>query len=462
VLASVPIVVSKAGPSVRWPRPSVVPPGVALGAAQLNASTSVPGTFEYSPAAGEVLPEGKHTLSVTFIPEDQANYVTAQATVSVTVAKTVPEIDWAPPEPISFGAPLGNAELRASVSIPGTCAYSPAAGEVLPAGLHTLTVTFTPTDAVTYTPATASVPLTVNRETPALEWPVPERITYGALLNEAQLNATASVPGTFVYYPAPGAMLAAGEHSLSVAFTPSNLSDYAPTQAFRPLSVGKARAPVSWTTPQPINSATPLGPAQLNASAAVPGTFAYIPSPGVMLGPGDHLLSVTYTPVDTVNYTGSRAGVSLKVTEIAHPVVTWRCPSTIPYGVALGDEHLCAGSSVPGSFFYIPAAGNVLPPGKHNLSLIFTPEDQEKYLRVQAAVTLIVEEPPNAVLLPRGSSQTPLTSDFTAQPAAAGAAQKEDVRKDRQTPVKLQRKSRVYKGARYEKGNDNQWHLLRK
>jgi serine/threonine protein phosphatase PrpC len=462
VLASVPIAVSKAAPSIHWPRPSVVPPGVALGAAQLNASASVPGIFEYSPAGGEVLPEGLHTLSVTFIPEDQANYVHTEATVAVTVAKTVPKIDWAPPEPISYGTPLGSAELRASASIPGTLAYSPAAGAVLPAGLHTLSVTFTPNDEISYTPATASAPLTVIRGTPALMWPVPERVTYGTLLNETQLNATASVPGTFVYNPAPGAMLAAGEHNLSVAFTPSNLSDYVPTQAIRPLSVGKARPAVSWATPPPINSATALGPAQLNASASVPGTFAYTPAAGVTLGPGDHLLSVTYTPVDTVNYTAARAGVSLKVTEIAHPVVTWRCPSSIPYGLALGDEHLCAGSSVPGTFFYIPAAGNVLPPGEHKLSLIFTPEDQEKYLKVQAAVTLIVKEPPNSASQQRVSSQPPLASDFTAQPAAASVAEREDVKKGDQTPGKLQRKTRVYKGARYEKGEDNQWHLQRK
>jgi serine/threonine protein phosphatase PrpC len=463
VLASVPITVSKAAPSIHWPKPSVVPPGVALTAAQLNASASVPGIFEYSPSAGDVLPDGMHTLSVTFIPADAANYITAQATVSVTVAKTVPEIEWAPPEPISYGTPLGIAELRASASIPGTFAYSPTAGELLPAGLHTLSVTFTPSDGISYTPAMASVPLTVIRGTPALSWPMPERITYGTILNEAQLNATASVPGTFVYYPAPGAMLAAGEHNLSVAFTPSNLSDYAPTQAVRPLSVGKARPAVSWTTPQPINSVTPLGPAQLNASASVPGTLAYTPASGVTLGPGDHSLSVAFTPVDTLNYTAARAGVSLKVTEIARPVVTWRCPSSIPYGAALGEEHLCASSSVPGSFFYIPTAGNVLPPGKHKLSLIFTPEDQEKYLKVQAAVTLIVEETPNTVSHEKVSSQTPLTSEFTAQPVAAPAAEgRTDVRKDDQTPGKLQRKTRVYRGALYEKGDDNQWHLHRK
>ncbi|MDE3201348.1 MAG: hypothetical protein KGN79_10560 [Acidobacteriota bacterium] len=44
----------------------------------------------------------------------------------------------------------------------GTFSYSPAAGTVLSIGTHTLTTTFTPTDATDYTAATASVSITVN------------------------------------------------------------------------------------------------------------------------------------------------------------------------------------------------------------------------------------------------------------------------------------------------------------
>jgi hypothetical protein len=134
VLASVSISVTKATPSIQWSTPSNVFPGVALAAAQLNASTSVSGTFEYFPTDGEVLTDGTHTLSVTFNPKDQANYTTARAIVSVTVAKAVPEIHWTSSEPIPAGTPLGAAELNASASVPGMFEYSPAAREVLSVG----------------------------------------------------------------------------------------------------------------------------------------------------------------------------------------------------------------------------------------------------------------------------------------------------------------------------------------
>lgn len=45
-----------------------------LDAANLNASASVPGHFEYSPAAGTLLPEGVTSLLATFIPDDQVRY----------------------------------------------------------------------------------------------------------------------------------------------------------------------------------------------------------------------------------------------------------------------------------------------------------------------------------------------------------------------------------------------------
>ncbi|MGP8225374.1 MAG: energy transducer TonB [Terracidiphilus sp.] len=236
--------------------------------------------------------------------------------------------------------------------------------------------------------------ITVTRRTPAIEWPAPENITYGAPLTDTQLNATSSAPGTLEYYPGAGAVLTAGEHTLFVVFTPSNESEYAPAQAAVPLSVVKATPSIGWPTPDPINNTTPLGSAQFNARASVPGTFAYSRATGEILEPGLHILSVTFTPADGGNYTEARASVSLTVIESVPARIAWRKPPSISYGTVLGDEQFDLRSSVPGSFLCVPALGNVLPPGEHKLSVIFTPEDQVKYTEARAAVTLIVEALP--------------------------------------------------------------------
>ena len=66
----------------------------------------------------------------------------------------------------------------------------------------------------------------VTPATPTVTWPSPAAITYGTPLGVAQLNAVASVPGTFTYSPPAGTVLAAGTGQvLAVAFAPSDPLD---------------------------------------------------------------------------------------------------------------------------------------------------------------------------------------------------------------------------------------------
>ncbi|HEY1806283.1 MAG TPA: TonB family protein [Terracidiphilus sp.] len=252
---------------------------------------------------------------------------------------------------------------------------------------------------------------------PVIEWRAPEGFTYGTALNDTQLNAIASAPGTFLYNPGQGAMLSTGEHTLSVVFMPSSESGCRPAQASVPLSVAKATPSIVWAAPDAINNATPLGPAQLNARASVPGSFVYSPAAGEMPGTGRHTLSVTFTPADGVNYEPVQASVPLTVIEPMEATITWPSPAAIAYGTVLGDEQLNARASVPGSFLYVPARGNVLPPGKHELSVIFTPEDRVEYTEARATVTLIVDEVP--MVAPVSTKEpTPLDSGAGAEPVA--------------------------------------------
>ena len=104
----------------------------------------------------------------------------------------------------------------------------PAAGTVLAAGAaQTLSVTFTPTNASSYSPATKTVSIAVSKATPIITWPAPAAIESGTPLGATQLNATTSVAGTFVYSPVSGTILADGTgQRLSVAFTPTTSANY--------------------------------------------------------------------------------------------------------------------------------------------------------------------------------------------------------------------------------------------
>jgi hypothetical protein len=218
---------TKTNPGLAWTAPAAITYGTALGAAQLDATASVPGAFVYTPIAGTVLPAGPQTLSVAFTPTDTATYATASSIVNITVNKATPSVTWPAPAAITYPTALGGAQLDATASTLGTFAYSPSAGVVLTAGQKTLAVAFTPTDATDYTQAAGSTTLTINKATPSITWPTPAAVNTGTALTGAQLNATSNVPGAFVYTPAAGTVMStAGNVTLSVAFTPTDATDY--------------------------------------------------------------------------------------------------------------------------------------------------------------------------------------------------------------------------------------------
>jgi hypothetical protein len=69
--------------------------------------------------------------------------------------------------------------------------------------------------------------LIVSKATPRITWNNPSDIPYGTALGNTQLNAAASVPGTFTYAPATGTALHAGSNqNLRVSFTPNDTTNY--------------------------------------------------------------------------------------------------------------------------------------------------------------------------------------------------------------------------------------------
>ena len=80
--ATVTLTVNTPTATITWATPAAITYGTALSATQLNATSSVAGTFVYTPAAGTVLTAGSQTLSVTFTPTDTTDYTSATATVT--------------------------------------------------------------------------------------------------------------------------------------------------------------------------------------------------------------------------------------------------------------------------------------------------------------------------------------------------------------------------------------------
>ena len=100
----------------------------------------------------------------------------------------------------------------------------------------------------------------------------------------------------------------AGSYAVVVANQWGNV-----TSTIATLTIARETPVITWSNPASISYGTALGPSQLNATANVPGNFAYTPTNGTVLAAGTQTLSVLFTPSDTADYTTASASVSLLV-----------------------------------------------------------------------------------------------------------------------------------------------------
>jgi glycerophosphoryl diester phosphodiesterase len=135
----------------------------------------------------------------------------------------LPTVTWPPPDAILAGTPLGPTQLSATANVAGTFVYAPEAGAILPAGTHTLNVSFEPASAPgTSTPA--SVPLLVKSSPdPVITHASPLQLPVGAAVTITRLGLAADVNGAFTLTPPEGTKFnQPGTQNVAVQFTPAN------------------------------------------------------------------------------------------------------------------------------------------------------------------------------------------------------------------------------------------------
>jgi Bacterial Ig-like domain (group 3) len=113
----------------------------------------------------------------------------------------------------------------------------------LTAGGHDLTAVYSG-DTFNLTSTSPALIQLVTPGITAVAWaPSPNTLLIGSSLGPAQLNATAStayfpsVPGTFTYTPPAGTVLAAGQQTLTVMFTPTDATDFAAAKSSATITV---------------------------------------------------------------------------------------------------------------------------------------------------------------------------------------------------------------------------------
>lgn len=175
---------------------------------------------------------GAPTVTVTL----PSSSITAAQALSVAI-----NVSGIPGDPVATGTITlsSGSFLSAAVPLSSGGASMTIPAKTLTVGQDKITAVYTPDSSSTgtYTTASGSAMITITQASPTITWLPPSAIVYGTALGGTQLNVTSSVPGTFLYSPAAGAVLSAGNQTLSVIFTPTDGTTYVSETASVPLTV---------------------------------------------------------------------------------------------------------------------------------------------------------------------------------------------------------------------------------
>ena len=211
---------------------------------------------------------------------------------------------------------------------------------------------------------------TTVKATPTITWFDPADIVHGTALSGTQLDATASVPGTFIYTPAVGNSLGAGNNQvLTVNFTPADSTHFTTASATVHINVTKAQPSFSQLTASQsitfghsttvsgkLAAASSIPTGELvsivigSASVTVPiqagGLFSATIDTSV-LGGSNTPYPITYRFAGDANFQSTNDNSSTVTVNKATPVLTVSAPGGAFTG-ALFPAAVTIASAIPG------------------------------------------------------------------------------------------------------------------
>jgi uncharacterized repeat protein (TIGR01451 family) len=436
-------VISKGQPVVTWPVPTNLVYGTPLGTNQNDATATVPGTFNYNPTNGVILPVGTNVLGVVFTPTDP-NYVSTNLTVLLVVTPapltiTANSTNKAYGTTLTLGAGqtaftssgLVNSETIGSVTLASTGALgAAAAGDYALVPSLATGGTFNPANySLTYSNGT----LTVTKVPLGITANATNRV-YGAANPTFTYTATGFVNGdtTNVLSGSPSITTTATTNSAVgnyiIAITNGTLSAANYSISFNDFTNGilaVTPAPLTITansTNKVYNTTLVFAGTEFSTSALVAGdsvTNVSLASAGAGSGAGVGSYSIIPSGAVGKGLTNYSLTYSNGVLTVGPGIYTagWPVPTNLVYGTPLGTNQNAATATVPGNFVYNPTNGVILPVGTNVLGVVFTPTDTN-YVGTNLTVQLVVTPAPLTITannLVRGYGQTnpPLTYTIT-------------------------------------------------
>lgn len=304
-------------PTLTWPNPAAIVYGTPLSAIQLNARTTVPGKFVYSPSSGSKLPVGTHTLSVTFTPTDTTHYATIQRSMVLAVHKPAAAITIGGLRQVYSGLPRPATITTVPAGLDVKITYDGELGPPIHAGSYAVMAMVVDKNAEGLKTGT----LVIAKGSQTLSFPpLPRNLRLGDSDVAPSATATSGLRITYASSNRNVATIVNGKIHITgvgtttlTAMQPGNPDWNASPPVRQILTVARGVPVINWASPAAVVSGTPLSSIQLNAQANLPGKFFYSPAIGSKLPVGTHTLSVMFTPTDTAHYFAAQRSVSLTV-----------------------------------------------------------------------------------------------------------------------------------------------------
>ncbi|MBG90019.1 MAG: hypothetical protein CMO80_24405, partial [Verrucomicrobiales bacterium] len=302
----------------------------------------------------------------------------------------------------------------------------------------------TSNDAGTYSVAVSNIAgfdisagalLTVDQLTPSLSWVTPGSITYGTALSTNQLNAAASVPGTFTYTPPLGTFLSAGTHALTVEFQPTDTLNYATNSSTVNINVDPATLVITANSAtREFGLANPALTAQFVGFVLGEGP-ADLATPLVLSITGDvnsglGAYPITATGASSPNYNITHIDGTLTVFGNQPSVVTPPAPATVSEGSPVGFAVVATGTA-PLSYQWRRNGQNIADATNtiYNISSA-QPSDAGGYdvvisnvagVTTSSSATLVVNSPPAITSQPQAQAlHVGMTAQFSVLATGSG------------------------------------------
>jgi hypothetical protein len=175
-------------------------------------------------------------------------------------------------------------------------------------------------------------------------------------------------------------VLSTGMHTLAASFAAQGM--FGSSTGAGTFTVTQAVPVLTWATPAAITYGTTLGSTQLNATASVAGSLVYSPAAGTILNTGTSTLKVSFTPMDSKDYTTASASVSIVVNKASSilGLSTSLSPAVLGQAVTLtatvipqlggtATATVTFTDSVAGNLSVVNVAGNVATFSTNTLTL---------------------------------------------------------------------------------------------